>query len=193
MSQFSTIVLLVASGGVNAALSAPFQQTMTLEEAMGFAWESDLVHRDLAVPKPGALYPHRAVLLQEKAVVPMQFDAVERYPDGSVKKAQVWFRTDLPARGVRTFTLTATTDKKLLRAAARTDLVVKRSGNVLEIGNGLTAVRLPAGKTRAGRGDGGVGGWGGGVVRKEPAPHHLTTSPPHHLTTRYGCPARCWA
>jgi len=132
--------LLIMLGGVTMA-AAPFATEIRLEEVLGHAWAADLVHRRVSVPAQGLLFANKATLFQGEQVVPMQFDNLVYYPDGSIKEADVWFRSDLPALGTRTFSLRAVA--KSLKEAGRTDLTIKTTGDVLEIGNAATAVRLP--------------------------------------------------
>lgn len=140
--SYSLLVLLAHS------IAYGYEQTITIEEHLGYAWESDLVHKDIVVSKPGLLFPGKTVLYQGKEPAPMQLDDIQCYPDGSLKKAAVWFRTDLPARGKREFVLRSLDGEQLPGKARKTDLFVKITGHVLEVKNSYTAIRLPASQWR---------------------------------------------
>jgi len=122
------------------ASCAAFEQTFTFEEHLGYAWEADAVHRTIQVPEAGRLFADRAALYHNGAPVPVQFDAVQRHPDASLRSAAVWFRTALPTNGKESFVLKDAVPPEALR----TDLTVTTRGNVLELRNAFTAVRLPA-------------------------------------------------
>lgn len=114
----------------------------TLEEHLGYAWAPDVVHRTIECPAAGALIPGKAALFIDGQPVPSQLSGVETYPDGSLRRAVVWFRTDLPAKGQRACELRSI-DAGAVPAA--TDLSLASVGAALEIANARTAVRLPAG------------------------------------------------
>lgn len=128
-----------------AATPSAFPCDIRLEEVLGHTWAADLVHRRVTVPEPGLLLASQAALFNGERAVPMQLDNLVCYPDGSLKEADVWFRSDLPANGTRTFTLRAVS--KLPKEAGHTDLKVKTDDGVLELANSRTAVRLPAGSS----------------------------------------------
>lgn len=115
----------------------PFEQSITLEEHLGYGWKSDLVHRAIENPKDATLPIGTAGLFLDGQPVPMQFENVVANEHGNITKADVWFRTDLPANGSKTFVL------KSGKGTSQSDLKISRDGNVLEISNTLTAVRLP--------------------------------------------------
>ncbi len=123
-------------------LVATAAQIITLEEHLGYAWQADLVHRPVTVATPGTLFPDRLALYNGNNAVPVQLENLQTYPDGSVKSADVWFRTDLPAHATRTFTLRSVTKGFV---APKTDLAVTKDGNTLVFSNGVTAARIPAG------------------------------------------------
>lgn len=142
MPYLLCLLLLIASTAMSA-----YQQTFTLQEHLGYAWDTDFVHQTITVPASAKLSPKRLGLFADKSALPMQVDGVQTYPDGRVKQAEVWFRSDLPDNGMRTFKLR--TVRWLSRSARQTDLTLKRACNVLEVGNSLTAVRVPAGSWNA--------------------------------------------
>ena len=135
-------VLLLLCGVI--VMAQPFEQTITLQDYLGYAWESDIVHQHIAVDEPGKLFPDRVALFDGKTQARCQLAKVTLYPEGSIRTADVWFRTDLPAKGTRTFQLRA------VKANAPADaLKLERQGNTYELRNGLTAVRVPAGNWTA--------------------------------------------
>ncbi|MHB9134358.1 MAG: hypothetical protein ACYDBB_25075 [Armatimonadota bacterium] len=142
---FGMMVLALIAG--RSIWAAPFQVPITVEEHLGYAWDSDLVHRDIALNKAGQLFPGRVALYQDKRMIPMQLDGVTAYPDGSIKTATVWFRTDLPAKGRRAFTLRALTGKQAPMGVQQTDVTLKTVHDVIEITNAHTGIRLPAAGT----------------------------------------------
>ena len=117
------LMLLLLSILCLAVQAAPFAAEVTLREVLGHAWAEDLVHRRVTIPGQGLLFANKAALFQGERAVPMQFDNQVFYPDGSIKEADVWFRSDLPAKGTRTFALRAVA--KVPKEAGRTDLTVK--------------------------------------------------------------------
>jgi len=135
ISVFCTIALLLRAG---AAYGAPWEQPLEIQECLGYGWDSDLVHQTVTVPAPAGLRADAAVLELDGKPVPMQFDNLQADDQGRILKADVWFRTDLPAHGSRKFVLRSG------RGSAETDLKLLQDGDVVEIRNALTAVRLPA-------------------------------------------------
>lgn len=125
-----------------AMLVGAAELPITLTECLGYAWGSDLVHRTIE-PAQGQFFADRVSLVTDGNAAPMQLDNVVTYPDGSLRRADLWFRSDLPANGSRTFVLRAMARKV---TAPPTDLTVTKDGNTLILGNALTAVRIPAGE-----------------------------------------------
>jgi hypothetical protein len=133
---------VLAAGLLSLSMSALAGAVeFTLEEYFGYAWPADTLQRTVTVPEAGTMTPQDAVLYLDGRPVPSQLATVETYPDGSLRQADVWFRTDLPARGKRVCGLR----KGDGSAVPAGDLRVAVSGNVLEVSNGRTALRLPAG------------------------------------------------
>ncbi len=141
---FSPTLLIVGAllAVVLGSTAHAYERPITLIESLGHPWAEDLVHRRLEFPA-GQLFSGKLELLRDGTVVICQLDAVTLHPDGSIKSADVWFRSDLPANATRSFTLRSRADAA---PAAQTDLAIERVGNILELRNGVTAVRLPAGE-----------------------------------------------
>jgi hypothetical protein len=114
---------------------------IVLHECLGLDWSPELVHRPVDAP-PGALFADRMALFSGDTAVPMQACHATTHPDGSLKHADIWFRTGLPADGTVTFVLRPV-DKGF--AQPKTDLSISTLNQVLTFSNGITAVRLPAG------------------------------------------------
>jgi hypothetical protein len=155
----SVIGVLISLGVMSCALArtvSPHQTEpdrspakITLQECVDGSWDEDNLHRTIA-PARGQAFPDRLALHAEGDAahsLPMQLTDVQKYPDGSIQKANVWFRSDLPAGAKRTFQIES------LAAASQstndTELTLQQNGNVWEIGNSLTAVRIPAGEWTA--------------------------------------------
>jgi len=113
----------------------------TLEEHLGYGWASDVVHRAVDCPA-GTLFPGKTALAIDGQPVPSQLARVLTHPDGSLRSAEVWFRTDLPAKGKRVCELRHVEPGAV---PAATDLRLVSAGAGLELANARTAVRLPAG------------------------------------------------
>ena len=143
------ITLAVALVAIAATVHA-YEHTFTIKERLGHTWDSDLVHRTVDVVEAGALREDAVALFFGGREVPVQLDAVEKHADGSIRKADVWFHTDLPAGQTRTFVLRGVKSKLRLKKWA---LGVQRRGNVLELRNAHTAARVPAGEWSAPQGD----------------------------------------
>lgn len=129
---------------------SPASGTITLTESVDSSWAEDNLHRTIK-PARGEMFADRVSLrpqTEPARAVAMQLANVQKYPDGSIQQADVWFRSDLPAAATRTFQI-QTLDKPATDAKPDTDLTLQRNGNVWEIGNSLTAVRIPAGEWKA--------------------------------------------
>jgi hypothetical protein len=131
---------------VNA--ESAFGFPIVLKEHLGYSWPSDLVHH-IIDPARGKLFPNRIVFVsQTDPTHPLPFQLVNatQYSDGSIRHAEVWFRTDLPANDTKDFVLRASPKPA---TAPTTDLRISREGNVWLLSNAQTAVRLPAGSWNA--------------------------------------------
>ena len=128
--------------GLAVSAGQPYEHTVALEEHLGVGWGEALVHREIVVPQRGLLWPDRVALYEGSQPMRVQLDRVQQYEDGSVRRADAWFRSDLPAKAKRTLVLRGTRSA----GSQPTDLRLVRRGNVLEISNSMTAVRLPAGR-----------------------------------------------
>lgn len=120
--------------------------TFTLEEPLGYGWETAVMRHPLTAEKPGQLRTDRGRLLCDGVPIPCQLVANTTFADGSVREGTLWFRTDLPAKGMRRFVFRAAVPPIAPDNAAP---FLRRHGNILEIGNTLTAVRVPAGRWTA--------------------------------------------
>ena len=143
-SALCLVLMTLHSSAFHSLAAEPaFEREIRIEEHLGHAWAEALMHRRFSVPQQGLLYAGHVELLSDGEPVPMQLDNIDVYPDGSLRDAEVWFRTDLPANGARVFVLRATKRKAKF---PKTDLVLQRDGNLIEMSNARTAARLPAGK-----------------------------------------------
>jgi len=130
-----------------ATLVNGYETTIAIEEQLGHSWSAAILHRSIALPEPGLLFPGKTELQHDGKRVPMQLDRIEPYADGSIRCADVWFRSDLPANGVRKFVLQSVKAAK----TTKTDLKLERKGNVYELSNARVAVRVPAGSWQPGK------------------------------------------
>lgn len=141
-------VALVSSMLFSVVFAAPTKEyTFTLEEHLGRAWPADLVHRTIEAAEPGGMFPDRVEFSIEQQPAAVQLDHVETFPDGSIKRAEIWFRTDLPANRTRTAVLRAS--DKARPSSKLSEIKITRHDSTLELSNGLTSVRLPLGKWSA--------------------------------------------
>lgn len=116
---------------------------IVLEEQLGHHWASQIMHKTVNIPKQGQLYAGKCALFLEGKEIPMQLDNIHCFSDGSIKQADIWFRTDLPAGGKKALELRSVRRPK----AVKTDVYVETRNDFIEIGNRITAVRAPiAGK-----------------------------------------------
>jgi hypothetical protein len=123
------------------------QHRIAIREYLGYAWPSAVLHRVIQ-PQRGKLFPGRLTFLAETApsggtgrAIPFQLRNSALYPDGSLKRAEIWFRSDLPANVARTFLIRATAKAVSTPAS---DLRIEERDDVTEISNSQTSVRLPA-------------------------------------------------
>jgi len=137
---FICLTVLWLSVGISRA--GAFSLPIVLEEHLGHVWGSAPFHRTIDLPTAGVLFPDKVVLLNGTAAIPLQLCNAETYADGSLKHADIWFTTDLPAHGTRTFSLQAVENAFVQPHA---EIGLRRTGKMWEISNGATAVLLPAG------------------------------------------------
>src|SRR5690242_18343025 len=101
MKTILSLVVLLASAVTTARGAGPIEQPIVLKEHLGHAWDEDLVHQHVELPKNAGLFADRVGLFRidgnERRRVPVQLSNVVTSPDGSLQSADVWFRTDLPA------------------------------------------------------------------------------------------------
>ncbi|MCX5658699.1 MAG: hypothetical protein NTW19_03130, partial [Planctomycetota bacterium] len=129
-----------------AVPSAPAKEfTFVLQEYLGHAWPADFVSRSIDAHLPGGIAPDHAELLIDGQPAPFQLEQLSAHADGTIRHAQLTFRTDLPAKAKRTVTLRAA-EKPNLPPAADGELKATKQGNIVELSNGLVSVRLPLGK-----------------------------------------------
>ena len=141
-------ILLLALGMVCPLVltaAARGDYPIMVEECLQHAWQTDFLHRTIELKPADKIFAGRALLMHDGAPVPAQFDRVEKYPDGSIHRADIWFRTDLPAGGKRLFSLHAMKKDEDTFTSSVNDLTLRDDGKVLEIGNARTAVRVPSG------------------------------------------------
>ncbi|MCJ8331530.1 MAG: hypothetical protein HRT89_02420 [Lentisphaeria bacterium] len=110
-----------------------------ISEHLGFSWASQLMHKTIHVKNQGQIVPGKCALFHQGKEIPMQLDNIVPYNDGSIKQVDVWFRTDMPANGKKEFELRQVRKVK----ATKTDLYTKNKKGFIELGNGITAVRIP--------------------------------------------------
>ena len=143
------LILLLAFASLaltSAALAAPVKEfTFSFEEKLGHAWSSDLLKRTIEATEPAGLFPDRVALTLDGKPAAVQLDRVETFPDGSIKHAEVWFSADLPAGAKRTATLRSV-DKPQPVPENEGAPTATPKGNILELTNAWTIVRLPLGK-----------------------------------------------
>lgn len=116
-------------------------------EHLGHNWSAQLVHRTVHGKRQGEIRAGECALFDAGKEIPMQMDKLQSYPDGSIKEMDVWLRTELAAKQTKTFALRTTQAPTV----TTTDLYLKEEQQFIEIGNSLTAVRIPtSGKAASG-------------------------------------------
>jgi len=108
-------------------------------EHLGNKWSSQLLHKTLKIPQQGLFYAGKCALFYNEKEIPMQLDNIKCFSDGSIRQTDIWFRTDMPANAVKTFELRNSQAPK----AQKTDLYIKNEKAFIELGNKITAVRVP--------------------------------------------------
>ena len=127
MRTYSMLTSVVLATGLVVSAAQAYECTITLQEHLGVSWGKALVHREIVVPQRGLLWPGRVGLHDGSRGQRVQLDRVQQYEDGSVKQADVWFRSDLPAHGKRTLVLCSAPTA----VSQPTDLRLVRRGNIL--------------------------------------------------------------
>jgi len=137
MMRFLRLVMILTFCAAAAAGAA--QRELTLTDYLGHTWQHELVHQEMEFAR-GEFYPDRMVLKgPDGAAVPFQLSQVQRYADGSLKSASLWWMADLGPHQSRTWTLTSTAAPRLA-----TDLVVRnKGGKFIEMITDRTGVRIP--------------------------------------------------
>lgn len=128
------------------------QWEIKIREYFGHRRDAGLIHQRVRTGKQGLLWAGQTELLADGKKVDMQLDNIAVYPDGSIREADVWFRSDLPAHGARAFLLRAS---KRRTGILKSELRLEQKGQVLVLSNSRTAVRIPAGTLDALKSDGG--------------------------------------
>ncbi|MHB9024874.1 MAG: hypothetical protein ACYC7E_11985 [Armatimonadota bacterium] len=151
MYRFVQLLLACLVIAVSMSMAWAAGCSFTIADHLGHEWTTGLVHQSIDVPKAGLLPVDTLQLTEGQARVPMQLIDVKTYPDGSLQHATIWFQTNLPANGSRTFTL-ATGDDTQTVTAVPANVQLTRRGNIYELGNGLITLRVPAGTWQADEG-----------------------------------------
>jgi hypothetical protein len=132
----------VAKPQAERSFAAPHRlgDVLTLKEYLGHAWSNEVIHYDY-VFAPGECRSTDVRLLDSDGKeIPAQLSAVTRYADGSLQSAQVWLLVTLGPNEVKQFSLHSGPSR------ASTNLEVTRSGDVLEVNNGLVGARFQLGE-----------------------------------------------
>lgn len=142
------IGMLVLAQTFSAAFGA-WEQPVIIEEVLGHSWPMASLHQRIEIPAKDKVRPDGIALFLGNERVPDQLANLETDAAGNLRAADVWFQTDLPANSKKMFVLKDFGGSAVEHDAKPTDLSVVVSGNVCEIRNGLTTVRLPAGRWTA--------------------------------------------
>jgi hypothetical protein len=140
-------VLTVMAAGLLIALAqspamAGQQRTFTIQEPFGLAWGPDRVTYRAEFAQGEAKSEALSLTDAQGQPVPMQFTDVQLWPDKTVKSAGVSLLANLKPNEKATWTLSPEPGKA--PAAAGGDLRVQ-DGDVIELANARTAIRLAGG------------------------------------------------
>jgi hypothetical protein len=129
---------LLPAAALACLLSAPvlaLEVPLTVEEPAGAERRLEVVSG--GIPLPEGKYKDAAAfsLFDGGAEVPVQVDAMAKYPDGSLHWVLVSSPVSLPAKGKKTLTLRDTPGK----AAPPNPVTVKETGDLVEVSNGLVS------------------------------------------------------
>jgi hypothetical protein len=136
------IILLFTAALVATVAAQDVYPNVTIREVLGHSWGTSVVHRSVDAQGRAPFDPVRLALYSGDTRIPAQWDNLETNAAGGVRKADLWFRTDLPADAEKSFVLR---DNGLAgkEPSPRTDLAVSTNGGIIEFANGRTAVRFP--------------------------------------------------
>ncbi|MHC4917818.1 MAG: hypothetical protein ACYTGB_20265, partial [Planctomycetota bacterium] len=145
--QSSTIRIMALCGPALLLCPGPARGAgvvFSQPEVLGYDWPRHLltyrVEFEPGQARAGALSLRNA----EGVETPFQVDVADRYADGSIREAEVRFYAALPADGRLHFTLKTQAGAKAAPKVAHVS--VKTTPDTVELRNGHTAVRLPAGR-----------------------------------------------
>ena len=136
--SLAALALLLAPAWGATALA-----TFTVRDYLHHNWPAQLVHFGVENLPAGALPPSQALILDAgDAPYACQWSETTTHPDGSLRSGTIWFLTDLPADGTKTFRLVAGTQPTRLLfepvTVRKTPVSIELDGGV-----GQVAVRLP--------------------------------------------------
>ncbi|MFI5379433.1 MAG: hypothetical protein ACHRHE_09060 [Tepidisphaerales bacterium] len=136
-----TVGLLIALAQSPAAAAG--QRTYTIQEPFGLAWGPDRVTYRVEFAQGEARTEALTLTDGQGRVVPFQLAELDYWPDKTVKSAGVSFMVSLKPGERATWTLSNAPGKT---PAPASDLQVREEGEVIELANARTAIRLPAGR-----------------------------------------------
>ncbi|MCL1856817.1 MAG: hypothetical protein FWF84_04140, partial [Kiritimatiellaeota bacterium] len=139
---------------VVAAVAGAAEREFRIAEPFGLEWGPDRVSFDVAFEKGevigDAVVSDQWSVVSGDEAVAAQLDGVTLWEDGSVRSAKVVFMASLAADEVRTFTLNVGADLCVrpgehTGSPLRVPVSVTEADGVIEMSNGLTGIRVPAG------------------------------------------------
>ena len=124
--------------------ASAYEKIFTITEPFGLEWGPDRVSYRVEFPE-GAVAPDSLILKNAAGgPVAVQVSETELWPDGkTIKTATVSFMATLKPDEKVVWTLTTAKGRAL---QPKTDLMAAENGHVIEIVNGKTGIRLPAGR-----------------------------------------------
>lgn len=122
-----------------AAQAAAVERTFSCRNWIGRDWPRTLLHYDIE-SKPGEFMPGKIELVDSQGTpVESQVVAVEKHPDGSLRKGRVSFYADLKKDAAWTFTLKSAAAPKTFPAR----VAASQKDGTLEVTSAEAGVRLP--------------------------------------------------
>lgn len=130
------------------ATEAPWLRRLTVEERVGEARESAVVRAPVFFAAGECADAGRLVVVDEAGEEQrIQIDDIRPGPDGGVARCTVWFRSDLPAQGRRTFFLRLRENSEQRVSAEAVAMQSSRDGPVISAGGARWRFN-PQGKLR---------------------------------------------
>ncbi len=138
-----SVICLSLAFAMGMALSASaLEVTLTVEEPIGAARAVETVSGGIPLPQGTYKDPAAFSLFDGGTEVPVQLSPIVKYPDGSLHWVLVSFPVKADAKSKKTYTLK---DDSVGKAKPKNPVVVKESGDVVEVSNGIVSFKINKG------------------------------------------------